>query len=305
MASGSKGTVVAALAANGLITATKVFAAVVSGSTAMMAEALHSFADTSNQALLLVGLNKSQKEADEFRPLGYGRETYFYTFVVSLVIFFLGGAFAIYEGVQKLLEAEAHEVEPFWAILVLGASIVFESGSMTVAFKEFNEVREGRTFWQVVTQGKNPVVPTVLFEDGAAIIGSGIALAGVFLSTQLKMPWIDGAASVIIGMLLSSIGIFLAYESRSLLIGEAATDEDRQKIRAAVESIKEVVKVEELLAPQLGPDEIMVNVAINFKEGLTTQQLEEVIDRIEERIQKAVPSVKRIFIEVESLKKLA
>jgi cation diffusion facilitator family transporter len=305
MASGGKGTVIAALAANGLITATKVFAAVVSGSTAMMAEALHSFADTSNQALLLVGLTKSQKEADEFRPLGYGRETYFYTFLVSLVIFFLGGAFAIYEGVQKLLETEAHPVDPFWAILVLGASIVFESGSMTVAFKEFNEIREGRNFWQVVTQGKNPVVPTVLFEDGAAIIGSGIALAGVFLSTQLKMPWIDGAASVMIGILLSSIGIFLAYESRSLLIGEAATDEDRKKIRAAIESIEEVVKVEELLAPQLGPDEIMVNVAINFQQGLTTQQLEEVIDRIEERIQKAVPSVKRLFIEVESLKKLA
>ncbi len=305
MSTGSQSTVVAALIANALITVSKIGAAVVSGSTAMLAESLHSCADTANQGLLLYGLNLGKRPADQRRPLGYGREIYFWTFTVSVVIFFLGGVFAIYEGLHKIFEAEAHPIDPFWTYIVLASSIVFEGYSFNVGLKEFNEYREGRPFWQTLRETRDPVVPTVLFEDSAAILGSIIAMVGVWISTTYKLPFVDGLASVVIGLVLCSVGIFLAIESRSLLIGEGASDEDYEKVRASISTIPEIISIKELLMPQLGPDEIMVNLAVTFRPDLTIEQVEQVIDRTEEAIHAQVPQVRRIFIEAESLKTLS
>jgi len=306
MASGSQSTVIAALIANGLITVSKVGAAIVSGSTAMLAEALHSFADTSNQALLLYGLNQGKRPPDARRPLGYGREVYFWAFTVSIVIFFLGGVFAIYEGSKKVFfEHEEHVIDPFWSYVVLSLAIVFESYSLFVAVKEFNEYRQGRPFWKTILETRDPVIPTVLFEDSAAIVGSTIALIGVWIASTFELPIVDGIASMVIGVLLCAAGVFLALESRSLLIGEGASEENYAKVRASISGIPEIVRIEELLMPQLGPDDIMVNLAVTFRSDLSLQQVEQAIDRTEDAIRAQVPTVGRIFIEAESLKKIS
>ncbi|WP_218081725.1 cation diffusion facilitator family transporter [Anthocerotibacter panamensis] len=306
MASGSQATVIAALTANGLITASKIGAAIASGSTAMLAESLHSFADTANQGLLLYGLNQAKRPADTRRPLGYGREVYFWTFTVSVVIFFLGGVFAIYEGTKKaFFETEHHSIDPFWTYVVLGASILFEGYSFAIAVGEFNEYRGDKPFFKALLETRDPVIPTVLFEDSAAIVGSMIALVGVWIADTLKLPIVDGLASIFIGTVLCGVGIFLALESRSLLIGEGASDEDYAKARACILTIPEIVGIEELLMPQLGPEEIMVNLAVTFRSDLTIQQVEQAIDRTEDAIRAQVPKVKRIFIEAESLKNIS
>jgi cation diffusion facilitator family transporter len=306
MASGSKQTVIAALIGNGLITVSKITAAVISGSTAMVAESLHSFADTSNQALLLYGLEQGKRPNDERRPLGYGREVYFWTFVVSVVIFFLGGVFAIYEGVKKaFFETEHHSIDPTITYIVLGLSILFESYSLSVAVKEFNGYRNGRPMLKAIIETRDPVIPTVLFEDAAAIVGSAVALLGVWASVTFDLPILDGLTSIFIGTLLCAVGIFLAFESRSLLIGEGASPEDYEKVRRCLKEIPEIVAVQELLMPQLGPEEIMVNLAVSFRPNLSLVEVEQTIDRAEATIRAQVPNAKRIFIEVESLKQIS
>ncbi|WP_287127867.1 cation diffusion facilitator family transporter [Candidatus Cyanaurora vandensis] len=305
MASGSQATVVAALIGNGLITISKVGAAVVSGSTAMLAESLHSFADTSNQLLLLYGLNQGKRPADARRPLGYGREVYFWTFTVSVVIFFLGGVFAIYEGTKKaFFETEAHSVDPFWSYIVLTLAILFESYSLSVAVKEFNNYRQERPFWKTILETRDPVIPTVLFEDTAAIVGSAVALVGLWITVTFDLPIVDGLTSIVIGIILCVVGVFLALESRSLLIGEGASDETYTSVRASIGQIPEILSIEELLIPQLGPEEVMVTLAVTFRPDLSLQQVEQVIDRTEEAIRAKVPTARRIFIEAESLTRL-
>ena len=305
MATGSKETVIAALIGNGLITVSKVVAAILSGSTAMLAESLHSFADTSNQVLLLYGLGQGDRPADERRPLGYGREVYFWTFTVSIVIFFLGGVFAIYEGTKKaFFETDHHSIDPLITYIVLGLAILFESYSLSVAVKEFNTYRQGRPFWQTILETRAPVVPTVLFEDAAAIVGSTVALIGVWVSATFDLPIVDGLTSIVIGVILCIVGVFLALESRSLLIGEAASSGDYEKVRKCILQIPEITEVHELLMPQLGPEEIMVTMNVSFRPDLTLQQVEQAIDRAEEVIQAQIPYARRIYIEIDSLKNL-
>ena len=222
MASGSsKLAVYAALAGNLAIAAIKFAAAVFTGSSAMLSEAIHSLVDTGNQVLLLYGMYRAALPADAQHPFGYGKELYFWSFVVAILIFGLGAGFSIYEGVQGVLRSTAIE-NVMLSYVVLGFSLLFEMGAGFMALRQFLAEKGDLGFFAAVRRGKDPALFTVLFEDGAAIVGLMIAMAGIFLGQYLQLPWLDGAAAVAIGLVLAGVAMFLAYECKALLIGEAA-----------------------------------------------------------------------------------
>ncbi len=300
----SKKVVYAALAGNTAITAIKFFAAYISGSSAMLAEAFHSTADTLNQVMLLFGLRLSKRPPDEDHPFGHGKEVYFWGFVVAVSIFFVGAALSIYEGIIKI--AEPHPVTSIYLPLsVLGASALFELYSFTVAFAEAKKKTPSKgpgAFIRMAAGTKDPTVAIVLFEDSAALLGLLVAAAGIYISHITGMPVIDALTSIVIGIILLAVAFFLAKETKGLLIGESASREDRKKILRAVHSVQGVKSCIRLMTMHMGPEDILVNLEIDFSPDLSTEELEKVIDNIEKRIREALPSVKKIFIEAESIK---
>lgn len=299
--------VLGALVANGIITILKFIAAVVTGSSGMMAEAFHSLADTTNQVFLLLGLRFYKRPASEKHPFGFGKERFFWSFIAAIFIFGVGATYAIYEGVQKLI----HPHEPtnlFWAYWVLGISFVLEAGSIGLAlYQEINEAHhEGLSFGQYLKESKDPTAKTVIFEDSAALLGIVLAAAGLLLG-QYEIPpangalW-DGIASVSIGIVLAIVAFSLARSSRGLLLGEAATKKDVEAIREAIKSHPSVVEVVELLTMHLAPKQILVNAHINLKNELTNEQIVKSIGEIERDIKKAEPKVDMIFLETASLR---
>lgn len=298
--------VIGALVANGLITILKFIAAVFTGSSGMMAEALHSLADTTNQVFLLLGLRFYKKPASEKHPFGYGKERFFWSFIAAIFIFGVGATYAVYEGIQKILHP--HEIENLrLAYWVLGVSFVLEIGSIALAlYQEINEAHhEGLTFGEYLRESKDPTAKTVIFEDSAALIGIVLAAVGLLLG-QYKVPpadgvmW-DGIASVTIGVVLAIVAFSLARSSRGLLLGEAATTKDVEAIRAAIKSSSSVVNVAELLTMHLAPKQILVNAHVNLKNELTNEQIVGSIAEIEKKIKEAVPKVDMIFLETASL----
>jgi cation diffusion facilitator family transporter len=294
--------VVGALIANALIAVLKFVAAGVTGSSGMMAEALHSLADTTNQVFLLLGLRFYRRPASEKHPFGYGKERFFWSFIAAIFIFGVGATYAIYEGVVKLSHPHAPE-RLTWAYAVLAGSFVLESASIALAIhQEVREARhEGLTFGEYLRESKDPTAKTVLFEDSAALVGILIAAAGLYLTEHHAGPrggayW-DGVASIAIGGVLAVVAFVLARSSRGLLLGEAATEKAREAIRRAILEHPNVVEVVELLTMHLAPKQILINAHVNFRDELETDEIEKTIHEIERNIKRAEPMVDMIFLE--------
>jgi cation diffusion facilitator family transporter len=292
----SRKSVLAALAANSAIAVIKLIAAVISGSTALLAEGFHSIADTGNQALLLLGLRLSDKPPDEEHPFGHGKERFFWTFVVALALFLVGGLVSIERGVSGLLHPEKLPSVPI-AVAVLVVAAVFEGSALRIALRTFNKERGRRSFWGGIRRAKDPETLTVVFEDTAALTGIVVAIVGIVLAKVLDDARWDSGAAVIIGLLLCGVAFALAREVKDLLIGESAKPETRQAIEEAVRSVPEVEGIRDLLTMHVGPDEILVNLDVCFKDGLDTDGVEEAIVRVENAIREKAPNVGKIFVE--------
>jgi cation diffusion facilitator family transporter len=276
--------------------------ALVTGSSGMMAEALHSFADTTNQVFLLLGLRFFKRPASKKHPFGYGKERFFWSFIAAIFIFGVGSTYAIYEGVVKL--NHPHPPENLkWAYLVLGISFLLEGASIAVAiYQEKKEARgEGLTFFAYIRESKDPTAKTVIFEDSAALVGIIIAGIGLLLTEHQSGPgsgayW-DGLASISIGVVLAIVAFVLARSSRGLLLGEAASPQSRQAIKQAIESHPNVMKLMELLTMHLAPKQILINAHVNLRDDLVTDDIERTNEEIERLIRKAEPKVEMIFLE--------
>jgi len=294
--------VLGALFANAIIAILKLVAAVMTGSSGMMAEALHSIADTTNQVFLLLGLRFYNRPASEKHPFGYGKERFFWSFIAAIFIFGVGATYAIYEGIVKL--SHPHPPENLeWAYWVLGISFVLESGSIALAiYQEVKEAHhEGLTFFEYLRLSKDPTAKTVIFEDSAALLGIIIAAVGIYLTDHHTGPgegayW-DGVASILIGLVLSVVAFVLARTSRGLLLGEAASRESVKAIAEAIESHPNVIKLVELLTMHLAPKQILINAHINLRDDLVTGEIVQTIEDVEALIKKAEPKVEMIFLE--------
>ena len=295
----SKKVVYAALAGNSLIAVIKFIAAAWTGSSAMFSEAVHSVVDTGNQGLLLYGIKRAGRPADERHPFGYGMELYFWSFVVAILIFGLGAGISFYEGIHKLRNP-APLGDPTVNFVVLGLAMVFEAGAWWVAFKEFR-LRKGRRGWlEAVRRSKDPTLFTVLFEDSAAMLGLLFAFAGIGAAHALDRPEFDAIASVAIGAILAVTAALLAYECKGLLIGEGASSRVTQGVRQAVADVPTVTAINELLTMHLGPEDVLLNLSIDFDDTLNADGVEEAISQLETRIKTRFPEIKRVFIEAQS-----
>lgn len=293
--------VIAALIGNAVIALAKFVAAWLSGSITMLAEGVHSLADTANQALLFLGMVLSAKKDPHRFPLGRTKEIYFWAFIVSLLLFFLGGVFAIYEGVDKLRSAQHGEHgSPIAPLVVLVVSIAAEAGSFSVAFKEFNKGRKGKPFFSALFAGKDPTIPLVLLEDTGAMLGLGVALVAVGLSWITGSAAIDAIGSIVIGALLCTIGILLAKDTHALLIGEGISQELRDEVVAIAKGVEGIEDVGQVLSLHLGPDNVLVALKIRFSAHLLVGEVERITNGLEEKLRAAHPELKRIFVEPDS-----
>jgi cation diffusion facilitator family transporter len=288
--------VLAALAANLGIAITKFVAFLLTGSASMLAESVHSVADTGNQVLLLIGRGRSDRPRSEDHPFGFGRERYFYGFVVSVMLFTVGAAFSIYDGIHKIITPEEIH-NALIAFIVLGASMVLEGFSLRTAIHEANEVRGGRKWSTFIRRTKSPELPVILLEDTAALIGLLLAFIGVGLSEVTGNSRWDGVGSLGIGILLAAAAAILAIETKSLLIGEAASPDVQQRIVAAIEDGPELVRVIHLRTVHIGPDSVLVTAKVAVRESDSAAQLTAGINAAEQRVRAAVPIAKTIYLE--------
>ena len=297
--SSSKKVIVAALAGNTLIAITKFVAAGITGSSAMLSEGIHSLVDTGNQGLLLYGLKQAQKPPDEQFPFGHGKEVYFWSFVVAILIFALGAGISLYEGLHHIVDPQpVHDPTLNYVVLVL--ALLFEGGAWYFALHEFTRAKGKWGFLAAVERGKDPTLFMVLFEDTAAILGLVVAFLGIWLGQVTGSPYFDGGASVIIGLILGGTAVWLARETKGLLIGESANREVVQHIKGLVGSFPDVEYVNEVLTMHMGPDFILVNVSVEFRDGVSSERVEVTVSHLDRRIKEAHPRVKRIFIEGEA-----
>lgn len=292
----TKSAVYTALAANLAIAITKFIAAAVTGSSAMVSEGIHSLVDTLNEVLLLLGMKRSQKPPDEKRPFGYGRELYFWSFIVSVLIFAVGGGVSFYEGITHIQHPNLIE-NPTWNYIVLGVALVLDSTSLVTALRAFNEQRGSQPFWSAVKVSKNPATFVILFEDASDVLGLIIAFLGVFLGHQLNNPYLDGAASILIGILLTAVSVLLTRESRSLLMGEAADPAIVQNVISTTEADPGVLKSIRAITFQMGPDEVVVIQRVAFRFDISSKETVETMAQIRQAVQEAEPSVRQVFIE--------
>ena len=295
-ASGGSKAIIAALLANAGIAVTKFIAFVFSGSSAMLAESVHSLADTGNQGLLLLGGRKARKKADAEHPFGYGRERFVYAFVVSIILFSVGGVFSLYEGIDKLQHPHPLEV-PWLPILVLSIAIALESFSFRTAIVESNHVRGKQGWVQFIRHSKAPELPVVLLEDFAALIGLLLALAGVGLTIITGDSMWDALGTIAIGVLLILVAIVLGIETKSLLVGEGASAADTVAIRDIINAQPEVEALIHMKTLYLGPDELLVGAKVAFAKSTKLVELASQIDGLEKKIREAVPLARVIYIE--------
>lgn len=297
MAGNSKIAIYGAIVANSLIAISKFVASFFTGSSAMLAEGIHSLVDTGNGLLLLLGIKRSKQEPDALHPFGYGKEVYFWSFVVSILIFSLGGGFAIYEGIHALQDPHVVE-DPTWNYVVLCAALVFEGAALYVALKAFNKSRmKSQNLIRSIIRSKDAATFAVIIEDTAAVMGLSIALLGVFLSQQLNNPYLDGAASVLIGILLLAVATFLAKESKGLLLGESAHPE----VVMAIEKILERnINVMEWALPQtmhFGPDSVLLVIEVDLDDNLELLQAEQTMDSLRLEIKNKYPQITKVYIQ--------
>lgn len=297
--SSSKKVIFAALAGNSLIAVTKFIASAMTGSSAMLSEGIHSLVDTGNQVLLLYGMKQAEKPASEEFPFGHGKEIYFWSFVVAILVFALGAGVSLYGGIKHIMHPE--EINSFLInYIVLGLAIIFEGAAFIFALKEFKKVKGQLTYMEAVKQGKDPSIFVVLFEDGAALLGLIVALFGIFLVQLTGIAIFDGIASVVIGIILAVTAILLARETKGLLIGESADPEIVKAIHNMVDKIDPIERTNEVLTMHMGPNYILVNVSADFSPDASSDDVEGSIAELDKQIKKRFPNVKRIFVEAES-----
>ncbi|MGC5256291.1 cation diffusion facilitator family transporter [Gordonia sp. DT218] len=294
---GSKRAIIAALLANAGIALAKFVGFVITGSSSMLAEAVHSVADTSNQGLLLLGQQRAAKKADRLHPFGYGRSRYFYSFVVALVLFSLGSLFAIYEGIHKIQHAHDHDLEsPLVAVIILVLAICLEGYSFTTAYRESKPLKGKASWWRFIRNSRSPELPVVLLEDSGALIGLVLALAGVGLTMLTGDAVWDGVGTLAIGVLLGVIAIILIVEMKSLLIGEGATEDEEQALLTAL-AAGGVDRVIHMKTQYLGPEELLVAAKIAIPAGVDAITVARTIDAAEVRVRSAVPQARVIYLE--------
>ena len=294
--SGSRKVIYAALAGNFLIAATKFVAAFFTGSSAMLSEGVHSLVDTGNGALLLFGLRRASRPPDLTHPLGHGRELYFWSFIVALLVFALGAGVAFYEGLTHILHPEpvANAVVNY---IVLGLSMLFEGASWIIALREFAQEKGDLGYIKAVRRSKDPSVYTVLFEDSAALLGLIVAFAGILAAEYFSIPELDGVASIGISLILAATAIFLARESKGLLIGEAALPGVQAAVLAIAQEDPAVQKANGVLTVHMGPEEIVAGLSIEFEDHVTAPEIEACVERIEARLKAQTPEIIALFVK--------
>ena len=298
-AKSSKKAIYAALAGNGMIALTKFFASAYTGSSAMFSEAIHSVVDTGNQILLLYGIKRSERPADKTHPFGYGMEVYFWSFVVAILLFGLGSGVSIYEGISKI--QNPHPVtNPFVNYIVIGFAIIFETIAFSVAYRELRKTKGSQSLIKAIRTSKDPTIFTVLFEDFAALLGLMVAGFAIYLGEVLNLPILDGIASVIIGLILALTASLLAFECKGLLCGEAANDQIVAGIKDIVKGETDVLYINEILTMHLGPQDILLNISLDFKDAMSSGNVETTISELETSIKSKFPEIKRVFIEAQS-----
>jgi cation diffusion facilitator family transporter len=295
----NKKVIYAALAGNTAIAITKIAAALYTGSSAMLSESIHSVVDTGNQTLLLYGLRRAARPADEQHPFGYGRELYFWAFVVAILIFAVGAGVSIYEGIHRVQNPRPiTNVGINYAVLTF--AMIFEGGAWWVAYRAFNTTRGKRSLIAAVRDSKDPSIFTVLLEDTAAMLGLFVAFVGIALSQWLEIPQLDGLASILIGCILAGAAILLAQETKGLLIGEGADPVTVQEISRVLSAHSAIDRVNEILSMHQGPNDILVNVSVEFRDGLAIGEVERHTAAIEREIKARIPGARRVFIEAQS-----
>jgi cation diffusion facilitator family transporter len=293
----SRTVVYAALAGNGLIALSKFAAAAITGSSAMLSEAIHSLVDTGNQLLLLHGLRRAPRPADDAHPFGYGMELYFYAFVVAILIFGLGAGVSLYEVERVRHPAPITYVTVNYVVLAL--ALVFEAGAWVMAFREFRRTKGALGWLEAVRASKDPTVFTVLFEDTAAVLGLLVAFAGIALGEALAVPELDGAASIGIAVILAATGAFLAYECKSLLTGESARPAVVDGVRRIALEQAHVVAVNKLLTMHMGPEDVLLNLSVDFDDTVSAGDVEAAVSDLERRIKTRFPQITRVFVEAQ------
>lgn len=296
----SKLAIYAAIAGNMAIAVTKFVAAAFTGSSAMLSEAIHSLVDTGNGWLMLLGVRKSRKPPDAEHPFGHGHELYFWTLIVGVLVFAVGGGMSTYEGIMHILHPSRTE-NPVWSYSVLGIAAVFEGTTWIFGWKAFSAERGRRGVLQAIHESKDPSSFTVLLEDSAALLGLIFAFLGIFLGNQFNMPSLDGVASVVIGLLLCSVSVLMVYESKGLLIGEALERECLRAIHKLVEDDPAVERVQHLHSMYLGPHEVLLTIELRFRSEIQMREVRRGIYRLKEAIKSQHPDVSRIFFGAESL----
>lgn len=297
MGSDSKTAVIASIAANVAITITKFLVAFISGSAAMFAEAIHSLVNCFDGSLLLFGAWRARRPPDELHPFGHGRELYFWNLIVAIIFFALGSGFTIYEGIRRVLAPEVLG-DPTWSYVVLGVSALFDGASFVIGFRRFRRSTRGRSYWTTIRQSKDPALFSVVLEDTADLAGLSLAAIGVYLSHAAGKPQIDGFASIAIGLVLGAMATVLLIETHGLLIGEAATPELTQSVRAIASNDDAVMAVEQMLTVQLGPSDVVVAIRLVLRTDLEPAAITAATSRVEDRIKRQHGEVKRVFVEL-------
>jgi cation diffusion facilitator family transporter len=298
MAAGSTKAVVAAMIANAIIAVAKFGASAITGSSAMLSEGIHSVADTGNQALLLLGNRRSHRPADRQHPLGYGQELYFWSLIVAMILFGLGGGFSMYEGIAHLKHPEVPQ-NPAWNYAVLAIAFLVEGAALRVALKQLAGKGSGKSLWQRVRDSKDPRVFVPVAEDMAALVGVVVAFLGVYLARALHIPALDAAASIVIGLILAGVAIFLGYETRDLLVGEAISERLSREVERICLEDEDVERVVRIMGVHLGPDDILLTLGLEFAAGHDIGEAAQAVERIEEQIRRQDPRVTRVFVEPE------
>lgn len=298
MASGSKTVIYAALAGNALIAVTKFIAAGITGSAAMMSEGIHSLVDTGNQVLLLHGIKKAKQPPGPRHPFGHGKEIYFWSFVVAILIFALGSGISLYEGWHRVMDPEPVS-NPTVNFVVLGLAMAFEGFAWWLAYREFRAFQGRRSLTAAIKAAKDPTTFVVLFEDTAAMAGLAVAAIGLGISAGFDLPVFDGIASLGIGVILALTAVWMAARTKSLLIGEAAEPEIVEDVRRRANELGSVLTVNEVLTLHMGPHYILLNISVDFRDDVLAGDIEATIERLTREIRDEHPDVKRVFVEAE------
>ena len=295
----NKVAIYAALAGNGIIAVIKFIASAYTGSSAMFSEAIHSVVDTGNQFLLLYGIKCSERPADKTHPFGYGMEIYFWSFVVAILLFGLGAGVSVYEGINKIQNPHTLDNQ-LVNYIVIGFALFFEGIAFLIAYRELGKNKESKSLMKNIRASKDPTIFVVLFEDFAAVIGLVVAGLGIYLGEVFNLPTLDGIASIIIGLILAITASCLAFEIKGLLTGEAASEEIVVGIKSIIQDESTVLLINEILTMHLGPSDILLNISLDFKDAMSSGNVEETISALETKIKNKFPEIKRVFIEAQS-----